>query len=191
MMQVILLERIEKLGQMGETVTVRPGYARNFLLPQKKALRATKSNLEFFESQRSRLEAENLERRAEAQKVADKIEGTEIIVVRAASDTGALYGSVAARDIVEGLEALSISISRVQVALDSPIKEVGIATVRLRLHAEVSTTITVNIARSLEEAEQQKEKGQSNDTAISEDDALAQAMDFDVDQAIALAQEEE
>ena len=154
-MQVVLLERVEKLGQMGEIVKVKDGYARNFLLPRKKALRATKANLVQFETQRAQLEARNLEARAEAEKVQTKIEGLTIIVLRQAGDTGQLYGSVTTRDIADGVTADGFSINRTQVALQHPIKNIGLHKVRITLHPEVVTLITINVARSAEEAVRQ------------------------------------
>ena len=154
-MEVILLERVEKLGQMGDTVRVKPGFARNYLLPQKKALRATKDNMARFEHQRADLEARNLERRKEAEQVAAKMEGVSIVLVRQAGDTGQLYGSVSARDVTEGLEAAGTHIERRQVVLDRPIKTLGIHKVRIALHPEVSVSIDVNVARSEAEAEAQ------------------------------------
>jgi large subunit ribosomal protein L9 len=154
-MEVVLLERIEKLGQMGDVVKVKPGFARNFLLPQKKALRATKENMARFERQRAELEARNLERRKEAEQVAAKMEGAAIVLVRQAGDTGQLYGSVSARDIMEGLEANGMKVERQQVVLDRPIKTLGIHKVRIALHPEVSVTVDVNVARSEAEAEAQ------------------------------------
>jgi large subunit ribosomal protein L9 len=154
-MEVILLERIEKLGQMGDTVRVKPGFARNYLLPQKKALRATKDNMARFEHQRADLEARNLERRKEAEQVAVKMEGVSVVLVRQAGDTGQLYGSVSARDVMEGLEAANIKIARRQVVLDRPIKTLGVHKVRIALHPEVSVSVDVNVARSEAEAEAQ------------------------------------
>ncbi|MBT9368470.1 50S ribosomal protein L9 [Rhizobium sp. CSW-27] len=154
-MQVILLERIAKLGQMGETVKVRDGYARNFLLPQGKALRANEANKKRFESERATLEARNLERKSEAQKVAEALEGKSFIVVRAAGETGQLYGSVAARDIMEVLAAEGFNIARNQVDLNNPIKSIGLHKVTLHLHAEVEIEVEMNVARSAEEAERQ------------------------------------
>jgi large subunit ribosomal protein L9 len=154
-MEVILLERIEKLGQMGDTVRVKPGFARNYLLPQKKALRATKDNMARFEHQRADLEARNLERRKEAEQVAVKMEGVSVVLVRQAGDTGQLYGSVSARDVMEGLEAANMKIERRQVVLDRPIKTLGVHKVRIALHPEVSVSVDVNVARSEAEAEAQ------------------------------------
>jgi large subunit ribosomal protein L9 len=152
-MEVILLERIEKLGQMGEVVKVRPGYARNFLLPQKKALRASKSNLEFFSKQRVQLEAVNLQRRDEAQAVADKMNGISVLLVRQAGESGQLYGSVSGRDLADAIKEAGYSIERRQVNLDSPIKTLGTYPVRVSLHPEVNITVAVTVARSQEEAQ--------------------------------------
>jgi large subunit ribosomal protein L9 len=163
-MQVILLERIAKLGQMGEEVKVRDGFARNFLLPQGKALRANEANRKRFESQRSQLEARDLERKSEAQKVAEKIDGSSFIVVRSAGETGQLYGSVSTRDIAELLAEEGFNIHRNQVELNNPIKTIGLTNVALALHPEVDVTITLNIARSPEEAERQA-RGETLDSA--------------------------
>ena len=154
-MEVILLERISKLGQMGETVKVRDGYARNYLLPLGKALRANAANKARFESERATLEARNLERKSEAQKVAEKLDGKSFIVVRSAGETGQMYGSVAARDIVEILGNEGFTIARNQVELNNPIKAIGLHKVELHLHAEVTVSIELNVARSAEEAERQ------------------------------------
>ncbi|MDA8233165.1 MAG: 50S ribosomal protein L9 [Magnetospirillum sp.] len=152
-MEVILLERIEKLGQMGEVVRVKPGYARNFLLPQKKALRASKDNLAYFEKQRVQLEAANLKRRDEAQAVAAKMEGLAVLIVRQAGESGQLYGSVSARDVADAIKAGGFTVERGQVNLDNPIKTLGTYPVRVALHPEVPVTVTVTVARSQEEAE--------------------------------------
>lgn len=154
-MEVILLERISKLGQMGETVKVRDGYARNYLLPLGKALRANAANKARFESERATLEARNLERKSEAQKVAESLDGKSFIVVRSAGETGQMYGSVAARDIVEILGNEGFTIARNQVELNNPIKAIGLHKVELHLHAEVTVSIELNVARSAEEAERQ------------------------------------
>ena len=151
-MHVILLERISKLGQMGETVKVRDGYARNFLLPQGKALRSNAANKTRFEAERATLEARNLERKSEAEQVAETLNGKSFIVVRAAGETGQLYGSVAARDVLEVLSAEGFSISRSQVDLNNPIKAIGLHKVVLHLHAEVEIEIELNVARTPEEA---------------------------------------
>jgi large subunit ribosomal protein L9 len=153
--EVILLQRVEKLGQMGEVVKVKPGFARNYLLPQKKALRASKENQQRFELQRVELEAQNLKRREEAQRVAERVAGLSVVVVRQAGEAGNLYGSVNARDIAEAAAAAGLSIGRQQVALEHPIKTLGLTEVRVVLHPEVSISIAVNVARSPEEAERQ------------------------------------
>jgi large subunit ribosomal protein L9 len=154
-MQVVLLERVAKLGQMGEVVQVRDGYARNFLLPQGKALRATEGNLKRFEIDRAQLEARNLEARAEAEKVAKRLDGQSFVVIRSASDGGALYGSVTTRDVADAATAGGFSLERRQVVLDQPIKELGLHPITVVLHPEVEATIKVNVARSREEAELQ------------------------------------
>jgi len=154
-MDVILLERIPRLGQMGDVVRVRDGFARNFLLPQGKALRASAQNKVKFEGQRAQLEARNLERRQEAEGVAGKLGGQSFTVIRQAGETGQLYGSVSTRDLAEAITAAGFSIERNQVALNQPIKTIGIHTVAIALHPEVSTNITVNVARSPDEAERQ------------------------------------
>lgn len=158
-MDVILLERVEKLGQMGQIVKVRPGYARNFLLPQKKALRATKANLEHFEKQRAGLEALNLERKKDAAYVAEKMNGLAVVVTRQAGETGVLYGSVAPRDIADAISAAGFKTDRKQVAIEQPIKTLGLFNVRIVLHPEVSVTVVVNVARSQEEAQLQAQRG--------------------------------
>ena len=154
-MQVILLERVAKLGQMGETVNVRDGYARNFLLPRAKALRATKGNKEHFETQRAQLEARNLERRQDAEKVAEGLRGKSFTIIRQAGDTGVLYGSVSPRDIAEIVSVEGFSTARDQFVLNNPIKTIGLHAVPVSLHPEVEVEITVNVARSPEEAERQ------------------------------------
>jgi large subunit ribosomal protein L9 len=156
MVQVILLERVEKLGQMGQVVDVRPGYARNFLLPQKKALRATKDNLAYFETQRTQLEAQNLSRKGEAEQVAQKLNGLSVVVIRQAGESGQLYGSVTARDISQGVTEAGFTVGRGQIVLERAIKTLGLHKQRVVLHPEVSVTITVNVAQSVEEAEMQK-----------------------------------
>lgn len=154
-MQVVLLERIEKLGQMGDIVTVKDGFARNFLLPQNKALRATKANLERFARERAQLEARNLELKKEAEAVAAKLDGQTFVIIRQAAESGSLYGSVTARDIAETATENGFSLARRQVVLDHPVKELGIHQIRIALHPEVFATIAVNVARSAEEAELQ------------------------------------
>jgi len=153
--EVILLERVEKLGQMGQVVKVRPGFARNFLLPQKKALRATKDNLALFEQQRTQLEAQNLHRRGEAEQVAKKVDGTTVVLIRQAGESGQLYGSVTGRDIADAVTEAGYAIARGQVVLDKPIKTLGLHKLRVVLHPEVSVHVTVNVAQSPEEAEMQ------------------------------------
>jgi large subunit ribosomal protein L9 len=158
-MEVILLERIEKLGQMGDVVSVKPGYARNFLLPQAKALRATAENSKQFETQRTQLEAVNLEKRTEAEKVGKKLDGLNIIVIRQAGESGQLYGSVNARDIADQVIDGGFTITRQQVELAQPIKALGLYNVQVTLHPEVSVNVTANIARSKEEAKIQAKIG--------------------------------
>ncbi len=158
-MQVILLERIEKLGQMGDEVKVKPGYARNYLLPRHKAMRATEENRKIFESRRAQLEADNLERRSEAEAVAGKLEGLSVVLIRQAGESGQLYGSVTARDLAEALGEAGTKVERGQVQLEKVIKVLGLHPVRIRLHPEVSVTITANVARSKGEAEAQASTG--------------------------------
>lgn len=154
-MQVILLERVAKLGQMGEVVKVKDGYARNFLLPQGKALRASEDNIKSFEARKAQLEAQNLETRKEAEAVAGKLDGQTFVVIRSASDAGALYGSVTTRDAADAATAAGFTIDRRQLTLTRPIKELGLHEVEVVLHPEVSATIILNVARSAEEAELQ------------------------------------
>ncbi|MEC8117285.1 MAG: 50S ribosomal protein L9 [Pseudomonadota bacterium] len=160
-MDVILLERVEKLGQMGDVVSVKPGYARNYLLPRRKALRATKHNLEFFEGRRSQLEADNLQRKSEAESVAKKVDGLTVPVIRAAGESGQLYGSVTARDIAEAIIAAGVTVTRQQVMLDRALKTLGLEEIKVVLHPEVSASVVVNIARSQDEAEQQAHLGRA------------------------------
>jgi large subunit ribosomal protein L9 len=160
--EIILLERVEKLGKMGDVVKVKPGYARNFLLPQRKALRATKENLAYFEGQRKALEAQNAERKAEAEKEAKKIEGLKVVILRQASEAGSLYGSVASRDIADALSAeAKITVARNQVDLNDAIKSIGLFPVKITLHPEVKVQITLNIARSADEAKAQEKTGKA------------------------------
>ncbi|MEN8722877.1 MAG: 50S ribosomal protein L9 [Alphaproteobacteria bacterium] len=154
-MEIVLLERVEKLGQMGDVVTVKDGFARNFLLPQGKALRANKANLVRFENERAQLEARNLELKGEAATVAEKLNGERFIVIRQSGDTGQLYGSVSARDIADAATEGGFTVGRTQVRLNKPIKTLGLHDVRVMLHPEVDCTITVNVARTAEEAEAQ------------------------------------
>jgi large subunit ribosomal protein L9 len=158
-MDVILLERIEKLGKIGDVVKVKPGYARNYLLPQKKALRASKANLEYFETQRARLEAINETKLNDASGIAGKLDGFTVTLIRQASETGQLYGSATARDIAGALAEAGFGVERRMIHLDHPIKELGLHPVRVALHAEVAVNVTVNVARSPEEAQLQIERG--------------------------------
>jgi large subunit ribosomal protein L9 len=158
-MDVILLQRIEKLGQMGEVVKVKPGFARNYLLPQKKALRATEANRARFETQRAQLEATNLARRQEAEKISGKVDGLTVVIIRQAGETGHLYGSVSARDVAVAVTTGGVTIDRAQVLMDRPIKMLGLHPVRVALHPEVVVTVTANVAKSAEEAELQKRAG--------------------------------
>jgi large subunit ribosomal protein L9 len=154
-MEVILLERVEKLGAIGDVVKVKNGFARNYLLPNKKALRANEANRKLFEANRSRIEADNAERRSEAEKSAKDVDGKSVQLIRQASNTGQLYGSVSARDIVEALEVEGAKVTKSQVVLDRPIKAIGLHEVRIALHPEVAVTVKVNVARSPEEADLQ------------------------------------
>jgi large subunit ribosomal protein L9 len=154
-MQVILLERIGRLGQMGDIVKVRPGFARNFLLPLGKAMRATKENMKHFEKERAQLEANNLQRKQEAEGVASKLNGQRFRVIRQAGDTGQLYGSVSTRDVADAVTAGGFTIDRVQVLLDRPIKNLGLHEVRVGLHPEVAVKVVINVARTEEEADRQ------------------------------------
>lgn len=151
-MEVILLERIEKLGQMGDVVKVKNGYARNYLLPQEKALRSTKANLEYFEAQKVQLEAINLKRKEEAEAVATKMAGLRVLMIRQAAETGQLYGSVTIRDICDAIKAEGFTLERKQVKLNQPIKELGIYSIDLSLHADVARSIDVTVARSEDDA---------------------------------------
>lgn len=169
-MEVILLERIPKLGQMGDVVRVRNGFARNFLLPQKKALRATEANRKLFDEQRAQLEAHNLERKSEAEAVADKLAGQAVVLIRQASERGQLYGSVSSRDIAEALTEAGFTVARTQIVLNAPIKTLGVTQVPVRLHPEVEVTVSVNAARSAEEAERQ---ARGEDVTIEVEETLA------------------
>jgi large subunit ribosomal protein L9 len=184
-MDVILLERIEKLGQMGDVVAVRPGFARNYLLPQKKALRATKDNKVLFETQRTQLEASNLELKNEADTISTKLEGLSITIVRQASDNNQLYGSVTVRSIAQSITDAGFTVDSKQVQMARPIKTVGMHEVIVKLHPEVSVSITANVARSEEEAVAQAEgrtlneddqiEAAQQDTVAAEDDTAAEA----------------
>lgn len=173
-MEVILLERIEALGQMGDVVKVKPGYARNFLLPQKKALRATTENRAYFEKQRAQLEAANLRHRQEAESVGGKLDGLSVVLLRQAGESGQLYGSVTTRDIADAVTAAGFTIDRRQVMLDHPIKSLGLAKIRVALHPEVIVGVTVNVAQTTEEAELQA-AGKSRRAAEAEAETEAAA----------------
>lgn len=174
-MEIILLERIEKLGQMGDLVTVKPGYARNFLLPKGKALRATKSNIERFEGERSQREADNLTRKTEAKSIARKMADLSVNLIRAASEMGQLYGSVTSRDIAEAVTAKGFTISKNQVDLNTAIKTLGLMPVSVVLHPEVTIEVTVNIARSQDEAEEQIKLGRAIVSDVAERERLEAA----------------
>jgi large subunit ribosomal protein L9 len=174
-MDVVLLERVEKLGQMGDVVAVKNGFARNFLLPKGKALRATKRNMERFETERAQLEARNLDLKKEAEAVAAKLNGQSFVAIRQASDGGSLYGSVNSRDIAELASEGGFSVARTQIVLSSPVKELGLHDIRVVLHPEVDATITVNVARSADEAELQAQ-GKSVAEVRAEEEA-AEAFD--------------
>ena len=172
-MQVILLQRVAKLGQMGEVVNVKDGYARNFLLPQGKALRANESNIKSFEQRKAQLEATNLETRKEAEALGEKLAGQQFIVIRSASDAGALYGSVTPRDVAEAATEAGFTVDRKQVVVLLPIKELGLHDVSVVLHPEVTVTVTMNVARSAEEAELQA-SGKSIQQLAAEAEAEAE-----------------
>jgi large subunit ribosomal protein L9 len=168
---LILLQRVDKLGQMGDVVKVKPGFARNFLLPQKKAIRASKENVARFETQRAQLEAQNIKRREEAERLAERIGRLTVVIIRQAGESGALYGSVSPRDIAEGVTAAGLTVNRAQVILRAPIKTLGLTEVRVVLHPEVSLPVTVNVSRSLEEAERQARGERATGEVEEEDDA--------------------
>ena len=191
-MQVVLLERVEKLGQMGAVVKVKDGYARNFLLPKRKALRATEDNLKYFETRRVQLEASNLEQRKEAEQVASTMDGKSFVILRQSGESGLLYGSVNSRDIAIIMTENGFSVLRQQVALDRQIKNLGLHDVRVVLHPEVSAKVTVNVARSVEEAEKQAAGVNVLVTADEDDTALDQELDELFDEgAAAIADEAE
>ena len=160
-MEVVLLERVERLGQMGDVVKVKPGYARNYLLPRKKALRATRTNIKKFESQRNQLEADNLKRRNEAKTIADRLDGLNLIVIRSAGESGQLYGSVNARDIADAVTGSGFTIGRQQVIVERPVKSLGFHNFRIKLHPEVEAGVIANVARSVEEAKTQRKTGRA------------------------------
>ncbi|MFV0492854.1 MAG: 50S ribosomal protein L9 [Pseudorhodobacter sp.] len=189
-MQVILLQRVAKLGQMGEVVNVKDGYARNFLLPQGKALRANETNIASFEARKAQLEADNLETRKEAEAVGEKIDGQSFIIIRSASDAGALYGSVTTRDAAEAATEAGFTLDRGQVVLERPIKELGLHTVNVVLHPEVSVQVTLNVARSTEEAELQA-SGKSIQELAAEAEAAAEFEIAELFDEIGTAQQDE
>lgn len=172
-MQVILMERVAKLGQMGDVVSVKEGYARNFLLPTGKAMRASEANIASFEAQKAQLEARNLETKSEAEALAAKLDGETFIVIRSASDAGALYGSVTTRDAAEAATEAGFSVDKKQVALIAPIKDLGMHSVNVVLHPEVTAVINLNVARSTEEAELQA-SGKSIQELAAEEEAAAE-----------------
>ena len=199
-MNLILLERVPKLGQMGDVVKVKPGFARNFLLPQKKALRATKDNIAYFESQRKVLEAQNLERRQDAEKVGTKIGDLKVILIRQASEALQLYGSVTSRDIADGAAAAGVKVERSQVELDKPIKLLGAHKIKVHLHPEVTIEITVIVARSPDEADFLAKGGtlvaETERAAVEAAEAAQRAAEqakalFEAKSAAALAEDEE
>jgi large subunit ribosomal protein L9 len=182
MIDLILMQRVDKLGQMGERVKVRPGYARNFLLPTGKAIRASKANLERFERERVQLEADNIKRRGEAERVAERVAGLSVIIIRQAGESGSLYGSVVSRDIAVACTEAGLTVTREQVLLGEPIKAVGVSTVQVELHPEVQIPVVVNVARSREEAEKQTR---------GENAAAAQAESLEAELAAEMAATEE
>ncbi len=187
-MEVILLERIEKLGQLGDVVNVKPGYARNFLLPKKKALRANKESRAFFEGQRSQLEAANLQRKSEAEAAAAKMVGLKIIMVRQAGESGQLYGSVSGRDVADSIKAAGYTIARQQVNLDTPIKTLGVYEVHVSLHPEVVIPVTVVVARSIEDAERVQSQAVAAAAAEAAADAAEAAAEAEEAAAAAAAE---
>ena len=181
--ELILLQRVDKLGQMGDVVRVKPGFARNFLLPQNKALRASKENRARFEQQRVQLEALNLKRREEAERLAERMSGLSVVIIRSAGDSGALYGSVSSRDVADGCAAGGLTIDRSQVVLPHPIKTLGLSTVRIVLHPEVTLPVAVNVARSPEEAERQARGERVGRDADEADDTPAGSLFDDATEA--------
>ena len=176
--ELILLQRVEKLGQMGDLVKVKPGYARNFLLPGKRAIRANKANLVQFEQQRVQLEAQNIKRREEAERLAERMGGLKVVIVRQAGESGSLYGSVSNRDIADACAISGLTITRAQVILMHPIKTLGLHKVRVSLHPEVAIDVIANVARSTEEAERQARGEAVGQAAEEEEAALEPAMVF-------------
>ncbi|WP_137125643.1 50S ribosomal protein L9 [Roseomonas sp. HF4] len=184
MIDLILMQRVDKLGQMGERVTVRPGYARNFLIPSGKAIRASKDNLARFEEQRAQLEAQNIKRREEAERVGERVAGLTVTLIRQAGESGALYGSVSTRDIAEGCTAAGLTVARDQVLLGQPIKSVGMTTVQVALHPEVNIPVLVNVARSPEEALKQAR----GERVEAEDEAEAASLEAELAAELAAGQ---
>lgn len=176
-MDIILLERVENLGQMGDVVKVKPGFARNFLLPQKKAMRASKDNIAYFETQKAQLEAQNLHRKQEAEAVAGKMADITVVLIRSAGDTGQLYGSVSSRDVAEAVVEAGTTVDRRQVEMERPIKALGLHPVRVRLHPEVIITVTANVARSEDEAAAQAR----GEDVLARDDGFEFDDDLDAD----------
>ena len=181
-MDVILLERVAKLGQMGEVVKVKPGYARNYLLPRKKALRATEENKKHFEARRAQLETQNIARKTDADQIAGKMKGLSVVLIRQAGEAGQLYGSVSSRDIATGIKDAGFTVDRQQVELNVPIKTLGLFQVPVHLHPEITVTVTVNVARSAEEAQIQARTGsavvhgdQAKDEEIAREEARIRA----------------
>ena len=178
-MEIILLERVEKLGTIGDVVTVKDGYARNYLLPNKKALRANEANRKVFEANRAKIEADNAARRADAEVHAKDVEGKSVVLIRASSNSGQLYGSVSVRDIVDALNADGANLSKSMIVLERPIKTIGVFDVRVQLHPEVAVTVKVNVARSPDEAEQQAQGVDVIAAMFEEDVAAAAEIDFE------------
>ena len=191
MIEVILLERIERLGHMGQTVKVRPGFARNFLLPQNKALRATKVNLDLFEKQRAELEAKNAAERAKAEKLATKMESLKLVIIRQAGENGQLYGSVSPRDVADAAKAASQPLEHGQVQIDMPIKMLGLYQVKVKLHPEVSIKVTINVARSQDEALMQADKAAVAGRKAADDKLADDAAEAAVEKPATEASDEE
>jgi large subunit ribosomal protein L9 len=177
--ELILMQRVDKLGQMGDLVRVKPGYARNFLLPQKRAIRANKANLEKFEQQRAQLEALNIKRRGEAERLAERVAGLTVVIIRQAGESGGLYGSVSGRDIADACAEGGLTVGRQQVILEHPIKTLGLTRVRVVLHPEVSIEVVANVARSPEEAERQARGEAVGQQAEAEDAEPVQVFETD------------
>lgn len=178
-MEIILLERVEKLGTIGDVVTVKDGYARNYLLPNKKALRANEANRKVFEANRAKIEADNASRRADAEVHSKDVEGKSVVLIRASSNSGQLYGSVSVRDIVDALNADGANLAKSMIVLERPIKTIGVFDVRVQLHPEVAVTVKVNVARSPDEAEQQAQGVDVIAAMFEEDVAAAAGIDFE------------